>query len=140
MGLREDIAAGIERLAEWLLEDPADAELWPDERLRLHAVVDHIHGLDRRPPEKRPLADVRIKIGRYTERVPRRWTGPSRFRVRTKATGRQLVRYARWTITLVDSLALRGVEAPAEVLELVGSLRDTSDAAATIVALRGEVL
>lgn len=142
MGLREDIATGTKTLAAWLLDDPADAELWPDERQRLFSVVDHIDGLDRRPPEQGALHTVRVQTqgGRGFEYIQRRWTGRSSVKIRSKATGRQLVRYARWTLAIIDALPVRGVSVPDEVLETAASLRDSSDAAATIVSLRGEVL
>lgn len=146
MGLREDLAVSIDTLIGWLLQPPVDPELWPDERLKLLGIVDHLEGVDNRPPERAPhygdYVTVKTSHTKFARNIPRRWTSSSSRRVRTKATGRQLVRYARYLVLLTESIPLRNakVDLPPDVLELLEGLRYNSDAAESIVSLRGEVL
>lgn len=145
MGLREDLAVSIDTLIGWLTQPPANRELWSDEQLKLLGIVDHLQGVDNRPPERDPGPNYTVTVqteSKYLTNVPRRWTGSSRRKVRTKATGRQIVRYARYLIGLTRSLPLRSgaVELPSDVLELLDLLERNSNAAEAIVSLRGEVL
>lgn len=140
MTLREDIDEGLRRAAAWLLLPPADPELWPDERLRLLELLDHLDGVRSRPPERGSGGDVRLAIpGERSLFIPRRFSG-HRFGVCLRPTGSQLVRHARWTAALLRGLPDRGVELPAEVRDLLARLERAADAAASIAGLGGEVL
>jgi len=138
--LREDIDGGLRRAVAWLLLPPADPELWPDERLRLLELLDHLDGVRRRPPERGGGGDVRLAIpGERVLFVPRHVPG-HRFGVCLRPTGSQLVRHARWTSVLLRSLPDRGVELPEEIRDLLVRLERAADAAASIAGLGGEVV
>lgn len=143
MNIRERLARGIGQVVEAITAPPYAAELWPDEPGKLATILDHIDGLDRRPAERtqgRDTVVIRDKSNHYVDMVVRRWTRPPAQGIRTKATGRQLVRYARYVVVLSRSLAARGVPISVELADVVDGLDADADVAESIVRLRGEVL
>lgn len=147
---RAPLQAELLSLTRWLIEHP---RTWPDDKMRLHEMLDHFDGrwepatFREAAPQVMKRSDSRkiqkrMGLPPGLERaVKSRWT---RTRSRVGGTGRrrpsssQLVSYGRRVVLMLQGLDDEG-ELPEEMVERVESFSAELDAAATVLALGGQV-
>jgi hypothetical protein len=137
-------------LTAWLLEYP---RAWPDDKMRLHEMLDHFEGRWEPATFRESTPQVRVMRRGDSRKIQQRMGLPSQLersreslwtRRRTQSFGRrkpssaQLVSYGRRVVLMLQGLDDEG-ELPAELRERTEAFSAELDAAATVLALGGQV-
>lgn len=141
--LRAAMVGKIEQLLTWLEDPAAAAELWPDERARLHGIADKL--AKRQKPQHREIRErtllrqerKRYAVNTMLESVDTHCTHPITKGLCWGVPGPKLVVHARYLCTLVAGLAERGVALPVEVAATRDQLLEDAATADSVMRLGG---
>lgn len=147
---RAPLQAELLSLASWLLEHP---DAWPDDKMRLHEMMDHFEGRWEPATFRDSMPQVQVmrrgdgrklqqRMGLHNQLEKARESLWARRRIvstgRRRPTAGQLVSYGRRVVLMLQGLDDEG-KLPAGMLERAEAFSVELDAAATVLALGGQV-